>query len=97
MGAFLAPGITDGTPLSSAHDYKAKRGGEFFDVGQQKKSKGYKGHPWLGAKKCPHNKRKLTDGTPLTSAYTYKAKGGGRILRCGTAKKAKRLQGTPLA
>ena len=27
MGAFLAPGITDGTPLSTAHDYKAKRGG----------------------------------------------------------------------
>ena len=98
MGAFLAPGITDGTPLSSANDYKAKRGGgEFFDVGQQKKSKGYKGHPWLGAKKCPHNKRKLTDGTPLTSAYTYKAKGEEEFFDVGQQKKTKRLQGTPLA
>ena len=56
MRAFLAPGITNGTPLSSAHDYKTKEGGgEFFDVGQQKKPKGYKGHSWPGAKKWPHN------------------------------------------
>ena len=26
---------------------------EFFDVGQQKKPKGYKGHPWPGAKNAP--------------------------------------------
>ena len=46
-------------------------GGEFFDVGQQKKSKGYKGHSWPGAKKCPHNKRKLIDGTVLRKLYCF--------------------------
>ena len=40
MGAFLAPGIIDGTPLSSAHDYKAKGvgGGENSSMWDNKKS-----------------------------------------------------------
>ena len=46
MGVFLAPGITDGTPLSSAHDYKAKGGGGgILRCGVIKKVKRLQGTP----------------------------------------------------
>ena len=45
MRAFLAPGITDGTPLSSAHDYKAKGGGRILRCGTAKKAKRLQGTP----------------------------------------------------
>ena len=47
--------ITNGTPFSSAHAYKAEGEGSFLRYGTVKKPKGYKGHvPWPGAKKAPH-------------------------------------------
>ena len=45
MGAFLAPGITDGTPLSSAHAYKAEGGGRILRCETAKKAKRLQGTP----------------------------------------------------
>ena len=71
MGCFLAPSprsykreiITDGTPFSSAHAYKAKGGGSCLRCGIAKKPKATKDQVlWPGAKKHP---------TVLILVYNY--------------------------
>ena len=77
--------ITNDTPFSLAHAYKAERGGSFLRCGIPKKRV-------QKAKRLPSNSKKvstiITDGTLLLRFRVYKAESERRFFRCGTTKDA---------